>query len=263
MSEITIRLHEALNQYGRFPTFPLGIKLAKEGEKILQKVKYPLKDMGTRLSVCQGLTVSRTFGWTIAFRKEDHACPLAHIFLGQIKPDLFLQGTIAGSYQDMEECARSMEASFPRWPFGSVEEVWISPLNLCEFEPDLAIIYGNPGQVLVLIHAANFRKGSGIKSLSHGRVGCATWIAGVIQSNECTYMIPGSGERVFAGTQDHEMSFAIPSSRFENIMEGLLFLRKKGAYRYPVPNLSILSQPKIPKEYYSIDPDFEPDSTDK
>ncbi|MBM4339581.1 MAG: hypothetical protein FJ110_08540 [Deltaproteobacteria bacterium] len=263
MSEMTVRLFEALNKYGRFPTLPLGIKLAKEGENISQKVKYPLKDIGTRLAACQGLTLSRTFGWTIAFRKEDHACPLAHIFLGQIKPDLFLQGTIAGSYQDLDECARTMEASFPRWPLSSVQEVWISPLNLCEFEPDLAMVYGNPGQILVLIHAANFRKGTGIKSLSHGRGGCATWIAGVIQSKECTYMIPGSGERVFAGAQDHEMSFAIPYSQFENMMSGLEFMRKKGAYRYPVPNLSLLSQPKIPKEYFSIDPDFKPDPTNK
>ena len=263
MKERTIRLYETLNKYGHFPTLPLGIKLAKEGEKIQQKVRYPLKDIGTRLSVCQGLTISRTFGWTLAFRKEDHACPLAHIFLGHIKPDIFLQGTIAGSYQDEIECAKLMETSFPRWPLHAVQEVWISPLNLCEFEPDLAIIYAVPAQILVLIHAANFGKGSGIKSLSHGRGGCATWLAGVVQSDECTYMIPGSGERVFAGTQDHEMSFAIPGSKFEKLVEGLEFMRKKGAYRYPVPNLSILSQPKIPKEYFSIDPDSGSDSIEK
>lgn len=263
MSEILLKLYNALIKHGHFPTQPVGIRLAKEGEKISQKAKYPLKNMGIRLSLCQGLTAARTFGWAIAFGKEDHACPLASVFLGHVKPDIFLQGTIAGPYQDKEECAKSMEASFPRWPLGSVQEIWISPLNLCEFEPDLAIIYGNPGQILILIHAANFRKGSGIKSLSYGRGGCATWIAGVIQSNECTYMIPGSGERVFAGTQDHEMSFAIPYSHFENLMEGLEFMRKKGAYRYPVPNLAILSEPKIPKEYYSIDPDFGSDSTDK
>jgi uncharacterized protein (DUF169 family) len=263
MSETTIRLYEAMNKYGRFPTFPLGIKLAKEGEKISQKVKYPLRDMGTHLSLCQGLTISRTFGWTIAFSKEDHACPVASVFLGHIEPDIFLQGTIAGTYQDMEECGKIMEASFPRRPFNSIGEVWLSPLNNCEFEPDLVVVYGNPAQILTLIHAANFRRGTGIKSLSHGRGGCATWIAGIIQSNESTYIIPGSGERVFGGTQDYEMSFAIPCSQFKNVIEGLEFLRKKGAYRYPVQNLAILSEPKIPKEYFSIDPGFDSDSGDK
>src|SRR4030043_921092 len=115
MRERTIRLYETLNKYGRFPTLPVGIKLTKEGEKISQKARYPLRDIGARLSVCQGITIARTLGWTIAFKKEDHACPLPSVFLGHIKPDIFLQGVIAGSYQDKEECAKAMEASFPRW----------------------------------------------------------------------------------------------------------------------------------------------------
>ena len=38
---------------------------------------------------------------------------------------------------------------------------------------------------------------------------------------EFTYMVPGPGERVFGGTQDHEMSFAIPVGRIENLITGL------------------------------------------
>ena len=106
-----------------------------------------------------------------------------------------------------------------------------------------------------LLTAANFRHGPGIKSVSSGRGGCSTWIAGVSQSGECTYMLPGVGERVFGGTQDHEMSFAIPCGKFEHIIEGLKYVRKQGAFRYPVPNLAILSEPTMPKEYYSLDPD--------
>jgi hypothetical protein len=67
-------------------------------------------------------------------------------------------------------------------------------------------------------------------------------------------MVPGSGERVFAGTQDHEMSFAIPYAKFENVVDGLGFIRKQGTFRYPVPNLAILSEPKFPEKYYTIDP---------
>jgi len=258
MPEKTTRLYEALQKHGRYPTFPVGIRLVRDGAKIPQRVKYPLQNLGTPLSLCQGMTIARTIGWALAFKKEDHACPLAPVFLGQTEPDLFLQGTIAGPYQDDEECAKGMEAHFPRWPLNSVQEVWLSPLNLCEFEPDLVVVYGNPGQILVLVHAANFRRGPVIKSSSCGRGGCSTWTTAVIQSNECTYMIPGSGERVFAGTQDQEMSFAIPCSEFENVVEGLDYVGRKGAYRYPVPNLAVLSQPKIPKEYYSIDPDRQP-----
>ena len=47
---------------------------------------------------------------------------------------------------------------------------------------------------------------------------------------------------------------AIPHPNFENVIEGLKYIRKKGAFRYPVPNLAVLAEPKFPKEYYELDP---------
>ncbi len=259
MSAAAIGLFEALKKYCQPHTLPVGVKLAKAGEKIQQKAKFPLKDIGNRLAVCQGMTIARTIGWTMAFRKEDHGCPLGSVILGYLKPDLFLKGKISGYYQDQEDCCQKMEATYPRLPLDSIEQIWLSPLDKCEFEPDLAVVYGNPAQMITLITAANFRHGPGITSNSSGRGGCSTWIAGVRQSDECTYMIPGVGERVFGGTQDFEMSFAVPYSKFENFIEGLKYIRKQGAFRYPVPNLAILNEPKMPREYYSLDPDSQRD----
>ena len=255
MSATAIDLFEALKKYCQPPTLPVGVKLAKAGEKIQQKAKFPLKDIGNRLAVCQGMTIARTIGWTLAFRKEDHGCPMGSVILGHVKPDLFLKGKVSGYYQDQEDCSKIMEAAFPRLPLNSIAQIWLSPLNRCEFEPDLAVVYGNPAQMIALITAANFRHGPGIKSTSSGRGGCSAWIAGVGQSDECTYMVPGVGERVFGGTQDFEMSFAVPYSKFKSLIEGLKYIRKQGAFRYPVPNLAILNEPKMPKEYYAVDPD--------
>lgn len=252
-----------IEKYLKVPTIPVAIKLVKEAESPPLKTKYPLKDFGHRIAACQGMTIARTLGWTIAFRKEDHACPLASVFLGHVAPDAFLDGAIAGYYQDRGDCGKKMEQSFSRWPVNSIREIWLCPLNRCDFEPDLAVVYGNPAQIVPLIHAANFRHGPGVRSSSTGRGGCAAWIAGVVQSGECTYMIPGSGERIFAGTQDHEMTFAIPYSKFENVITGLQFVRDQGAFRYPVPNLAILSEPKIPEKYYTLDPQPPSKSSDK
>jgi hypothetical protein len=38
------------------------------------------------------------------------------------------------------------------------------------------------------------------------------------------------------------MSFAVPYSKFEQLMDGLRYVRSQGAYRYPVPNLAVLSR---------------------
>jgi len=245
----------AIEKQLKVATMPVAIKLIKEAESPPSKAKYPLKSFGHRIAVCQGMTIARTLGWTVAFRKEDHACPLASVFLGHVDPGPFLGGAIAGFYQDHEECGKRMEQSFPRWPVNFFRETWLSPMNRCDFEPDLAVVYGSPAQILFLIQAANFGHGLGVSSSSTGRGGCATWIAKVLQTGECTYMIPGPGERIFAGTQDHEMSFAIPYSKFENIINGLQYVKDQGAFRYPVPNLAILSEPTMPEKYYILDPE--------
>ncbi|MCK5307913.1 MAG: DUF169 domain-containing protein, partial [Zetaproteobacteria bacterium] len=64
--------------------------------------------------------------------------------------------------------------------------------------------------------------------------------------------IPCSGERVFAGTQDDEMSFMIPQSRYLSVAEGLGIMRKKGTYRYPVLNMNLLGAPQLPQKYVEL-----------
>lgn len=255
MSEVIQKLSEALDRNVRPASFPVAVKLAREGEEVTQRNKRPGHDFHHPVAVCQGLNIARSFGWTLVFGKEDHACLLASVAAGHIEPDLFLDGTVADLYQDDPEVARRMEAGYPRHPVNTVHEIWLAALNRCEFDPDLVVVYGSPAQILVLIHAANFGRGVGIESSSTGRFGCATWIAGVVQSGECTYMVPCSGERVFAGTQDHEMSFIIPRSRFQSLTEGLGIMRKKGTYRYPVPNMNLMKEPGLPPKYYTLDPE--------
>jgi len=254
MDDVTSRFFDAVAKHCRLITTPVGVKLVKEGEAAPRKMKYPMADLGNRLAVCQGMSLARTFGWTVGFRAEDHACPLPRVFLGHIAPDKLLEGTIAGPYQDDPACRQEMEASYPRWPLGSFHEVWLAPLDRCAFVPDLAVAYGNPAQILTLIQAANFRHGPGIRSVSSGRYGCSSWLAGVAQAEECTYLVPGPGERVFAGTQDHEMSFAAPYSQFDRVTEGLAYVRSHGAFRFPVPQMALLAEPNIPAKYHEIEP---------
>lgn len=236
-------------------TQPVGARLAREGEAPPPKMRYPSVHLKKRLAVCQGMTLSRTLGWTLGFKRGDHGCPLPKVFMGHITPDRLLTGSAADFYQDEPGCMAAMEASYPRWKEGEYSEVWLSPLANCPFAPDVAVVYGNPAQILALIQAANYGVGTGVRSLSSGRYGCSTWLAGVVKSGECTYMVPGPGERLFASTQDHEMSFAAPKAHFGRVAEGLRYVRSKGAYRYPVPNMGAMAEPKMPEKYYSIDPD--------
>ncbi len=255
MDTATRELAAAVEECCRPLTAPVAVRFAGAGEVPPPRTCYPLEKFGKALAVCQGMTLARTFGWTVAFRREDHGCPLPRVFLGHIDPERLLEGTVADFYQDDPACMKAMEASYPRWPRDAYAEVWLSPLASCAFVPDVAVVYGNPAQILALVQGANYGKGDGIASVSSGRYGCSTWLAGVAQGGECTYMIPGPGERIFAGTQDHEMSFAAPHARFEPLAAGLRYVRSRGAYRYPVPALGALAEPRLPEKYYAIDPD--------
>ena len=255
MDKRTVQLNNTLMDHCRLPTNPVGVKLAKADATAPAKGKAPMAQLGHRLAVCQGMSLARTLGWIMVFGAEDHACPLPRIFMGHIPPDKFERGTVAQFYQKDPECQRKMEASYPRWPLKEYAAVWLAPLNRCEFVPDIVVAYGNPAQILALIQAANFGLGPGITSQSTGRYGCSAWLAGVQQSGACTYLVPGPGERVFAGTQDHEMAFAMPYSHFSTIIDGLIYIRKQGSFRYPVPNMGVLAEPMIPEKYHEIEPD--------
>jgi uncharacterized protein (DUF169 family) len=249
------KLVEAFDTHCRLATSPVAIRLAEKGDTAPQKARYPRQHVGHRLAVCQGMTLARTMGWTLVFGKEDHACPFPRIFMGHVPADRFLDGAVADYYLDDAERMRAMEASYPRWPADCYHEIWLAPLKACDFQPDLVVAYGNPAQILAMIHGANYAVGTGVKSVSSGRFGCSTWIAGIPQSDQCTYAVPGPGERVFAGTQDHEMSFGVPSSKFETFTAGLDYVSSRGMYRYPVPKMGSLAEPRIPEKYFTIDPD--------
>jgi uncharacterized protein (DUF169 family) len=252
MNEKLQRLLDTIETHCRLQTAPVAVKLAETGEKIPQKAKYPVAQVGNRLAVCQGMSLARTFGWTMAFGQQDHGCPLPLVFLGHAGPEKFLEGEIARAYQSDTACRQKMEATYPRWPAGRFQEVWLAPLSRCEFTPDLVVVYGNAAQILSLIHGANYGLGTGITSVSTGRYGCSQWLAGAVQAGECTYMVPGPGERIFAGTQDHELSFAVPREKIDNLIEGMEYVRSQGAYRYPVPGMGLLAEPRIPKNYFDI-----------
>jgi uncharacterized protein (DUF169 family) len=55
----------------------------------------------------------------------------------------------------------------------------------------------------------------------------------VIKNGECRYLVPGNGDRVFGMTQDFEMTFIMPASKVDTVLDGLAKTHKAGV-RYPI-----------------------------
>ena len=237
-----------LNKYLRLQSFPIALRMLKTEAEIPEKCRRLYKQTKQKIAICQGFAMARKYGWTVAMGKEDMACPPGALAYGFFKDTAYFdEGNMAfPTYVPNLEMGKTLEADIPRFNYGEYSHILIAPLERADFEPHLLIIYAMPAQVMRLIHGAVYERGHALAAFAQCRVGCST-VAAVMQSGECTFSVPGNGDRVFGGTQDHEMNFFLPMKRVAGLLAGLA-ANHKGGTRYPIPAY-IMYQPSFPKNY--------------
>jgi len=112
-----------------------------------------------------------------------------------------------------------------------------------------------------LIHGATYLNGRPFGSTFSGRAAsCTEGVIGAYLDNTPKVVVPGNGDRVWAGCQDHEMIMAVPGDRLPEIVEGLEKTHQKGI-RYPVPTY-LRYQPEVGFTIPLADI-FKPEAVDK
>lgn len=227
-------VEQALNKYIRPLTFPVAIKMLKSEEEIPEKTRRPFQQMKKKVAICQGIGMSRKLGWAVAMGKEDMQCSLGAAPFGFFKNiDFYDEGNLAaGMFAASKEAGKKEEDLVDRFEYGEYSHILVAPLSRSAFEPDLIMIYGNPAQAMRLIQGALYNEGGAIQSSSMGRLGCAAMIT-VMKKDECRYLVPGNGDRIFGMAQDYEMTFMMPASKVETVLDGLAKTYKAGI-RYPI-----------------------------
>jgi uncharacterized protein (DUF169 family) len=230
-------LEQALNTYVRPLTFPLAIKMLKSEEEIPERTRRPFQQMGKKVAICQGIGMARKLGWAVAMGKEDMQCSLGAVPFGFFKNiDFFSEGNLAaGMFTASREIGKTEEDLVDRLEYGLYSHILVAPLHRTAFEPDLFMVYGNPAQIMRLIQGALYNEGGAVQSSSTGRLGCAAIIT-AMKTDKCRYLVPGNGDRIFGMTQDYEMTFLIPCSKVETVLDGLAKTHKAGI-RYPITSL--------------------------
>jgi uncharacterized protein (DUF169 family) len=241
-------LGQALDKYIRPLTFPLALKMLKSEEEIPEKTRRPFQQMKKKIAICQGVGMSRKYGWTIAMGKEDMQCSLGAAPFGFFKNiDYFNEGNLAaGMFTASKELGKKQEDLVDRFDHGTYSHILVAALGRTSFEPDLFIVYGNPAQMMRLVQGALYNAGGAVQSSSMGRLGCATIIT-AIKKDECRYLIPGNGDRIFGMTQDYEMMFMFPPSKLDDLIDGLAKTHKAGV-RYPITSFFDF-EPTFPPSY--------------
>src|SRR5574342_159494 len=238
-----------LQTYIRPQSFPVAIRMLKPGEPIPERAKRPARDFKKLSMACQVIDMSRRYGWMIALTREDHICSLGITAIGFDKPlPIYNVGTLCeGMYTETKEAGQRSEAAIDKFAPGRYHCVLVAPLDRATFEPHVVCVYANPAQVMRLTQAALWKRGGRLTSSFEGRAVCADIIVTTMKTGEPQVILPCSGDRIFGQTQDHEMAFAIPWGRMEEIVEGLRGTHN-GGIRYPITQF-MEYEAKLPPRY--------------
>jgi uncharacterized protein (DUF169 family) len=180
--------------------------------------------------------------------KEDMQCALGAAPFGFFKDTSFFdEGNMAqGMFTISKEVGKREEDLVDRFDHGTYSHILVAPLHRTAFDPDLFMLYGNPAQIMRLIQGVLYNVGGSVQSTSMGRLGCATIIT-AIQNEECRYLVPGNGDRIFGMTQDDEMAFILHPSKVNDLIDGLAATHKAGI-RYPITSFFDF-EAKFPPSY--------------
>lgn len=245
-------LNEALMQHIRPATFPLAIKMLEREADIPEKTRRPKKDMGLEMPVCQAVGMSRKYGWPLALGREDQLCPMGGLTLGFEAPKkTWLDGTFGeGPTTQGKEAREKAANALRRFDHGKYKILLIAPIARAAFEPDVVIMYGDSAQVMRMVQASTFERGCVLSSTASGGADCSELITQTMQTDECQFILPCNGDRVFGMTQDHEMAFAIPASKIDTTIRGLKHTHDMGQ-RYPIPTF-LRFQAQFPDGYTNL-----------
>ncbi len=246
------KVNEELTTYVRPQTFPVAVKLLTSVDDMPAKTRLPRRDLGIDMATCQAISFARRYGWTLAVTKEDQSCPGGLLVAGFSKPnDYYVAGNLAeGMYCGSLEAGAAMEAALPKLPAGKYKAIVVGPVDRVSFDPDLIVMYGNPAQVMRLVQGALFDRGGYLPGYGQGRLDCAEILARTILTDECQWILPCTGDRMFALTADDEMCFTMPASKIEQVLEGLAGSHRQGI-RYPVTSYLQWSA-KFPPKYQKL-----------
>ncbi|RJP91496.1 MAG: hypothetical protein C4518_07900 [Desulfobacteraceae bacterium] len=191
------KLGETLYHKLHLPTWPVGITYIKTLEEIPESAVRP-SAMGQKWSLCQAVTYARRHGW-----HKDRAAEQNRFN--------FFKGLFAGP--GGEQILKKMQEYM-----GFV----CSPLPKAILEPDSILVFGDGTHINHMIQALCYDYTIPVMSAFEGfgetcfKGGLAPFITGRPQ-----VVIPGMGDRAFAGIGSEELAVGIPAAQLSVVVEHL------------------------------------------
>jgi uncharacterized protein (DUF169 family) len=242
-----------LQDYLRLRTHILGFKLLEEESELrnIKKIRRP----SFRGSLCQFITIARTYGWDLGLTRDDLAFPTCAAIIGFCEmPQEYLEGKVMNEvwFKTTEDASKHMR-QMPRVQPGKYHAAVISPLSKGLIEPDIIFIYSTPAQMVRLLTGIQYYDYERLQFFYTGEESCADAIAQCYLTQKPSLTIPCFGERRFGGVMEDEVVITIPWGQIEKLLDGLEKTDKSGL-RYPIPFYGCTYDPRfgVPGKYQNV-----------
>ncbi len=231
----------------KLDTLPVAVGLVPRGERPL---KEPLE---LKVNNCQLISLARHRGEYSSGVPDRMVCAIGAACVGLVAtPEEFTHGTAAlGKYAASAEAGREFFKNTFKKGDSSVpwSAIQFAPLRDARFTPSAVVVYGNPAQVMRLVHANAWTEGEATLGDTVAEAAVCSSIGLAMEKNRAVLGLPCAGDRRFGGTQNHEMVFTAPFRKMkEIIIPSLKEMFETSGSLYPVAP-SVLCEAVMPEAY--------------
>ncbi len=240
-------------------SYPVSIKYIKNIEDdIPVGVRRPI-DTKEKMSICQAFTYARRFRQKLCITAADNFCTPSSVAHGWVPLTMeeFVESQVRQKWsKDAQAEKRRAEHTYAQ-NFKNIIElayrgVIVSPLTETPVIPDAIMIYCNGPKLTYIINSLNYehKRKYRIQSTFEGfGESCAKGGLMPFITRKCQIVIPGTGDRSFAGIQDHELGIGMPASYIFYVLENLFQTGAGQGLKFPLRQL-------IPKLDEKLTPGF-------
>ena len=207
-------------------TYPIAIKYIKDMGEVPEGVMQP-SAFGQKMSLCQAFTQSRRWGGSLVMTSEDNFCTPATAFHGweRISAEELIESQVRqGWHRDIEAETRRIEGGMNilKTHEGKYCGFISSPLPETVVIPDTVLIYCDGVQLTHLIHAVSYEyKYVPVSSFEGYGESCIKGGYAPFVTQTPQIVIPGAGDRSFAGIMDHELAMGLPEFLLFYVLDNL------------------------------------------
>jgi uncharacterized protein (DUF169 family) len=224
-------------------TYPIAIKYIKNKDEIPNGALKP-SDRGNKMSLCQAFAQSRRMDILVAMTSDDNFCTpssVMHRWVDLSMDELVESQVRQRWHKDVEIEEKRIEnfrkilgndyIDNPGRYIGFV----CCPIHKTPFVPDSIMVYCDGVQFTHIIHALSYESKYDPTSTFDGFAeSCIKGALIPFVTQKVQVVIPGSGDRIFAGISDHELGIGLPASLLFYVIDNLFITGKRLNIGFPI-----------------------------